>query len=218
MTRSLALVLFVAATACGSNRPEIPPELLATGGNGGSGTYPAGPYGKDKGEVAENFLFPQVWTNPTAQGHDAAALAPASLSDFYNPTGGTDGELLLLNAGAMWCNPCKAEHGGSASSPSLNDHFDELSPKGFRLLALLIENAKGDTATPADLGAWTQAYETRFPMGLDADFQMQRYGTIGGLPINVLIDLRSMKILARVTGDPAAIWPTVKAELDARAQ
>ncbi len=216
MHRACTPFLLLALAACGSNRPEIPPELLAPV-EGGAGNYPAGPYGGQEGDVAENFTFPLIWDNPTAQGYDPEALGPVSLGDFYNPDGSSGGELLLLNAGAVWCGPCKVEHGGSASEPSLNDRFDALQPKGLRILAVLIENAKAETATIADLTAWTQAYETRFPMGLDADFQMKRYGSRDAVPINVVIDLRTMKVLQRITGDPAAIWPSVEAELDARA-
>ena len=41
--KRLALPVLVFCGACGSNRPEIPPELLTPSEGCGSGDYPSGP-------------------------------------------------------------------------------------------------------------------------------------------------------------------------------
>lgn len=217
MIRSLVTTgIAVLALGCGTNRPDIPDHLLQSGSGGGPANYPAGPYGKDVGDVVENFTFTSGWLNPVAANHDPAQFAPISFADFHDPAG-TQAELILLNTAAVWCVACKIEHGGSSSSKNLNEHFDELSPKGLRLLSLLFQDAKGDPATAAHLVSWTQAYETRFPMALDPEYQMGRFGPANQAPLNILVDARTMKIMAATSGDPSTLWPQIEAELDARA-
>src|SRR6266545_3123310 len=65
--RLLVTVLLAVTAGCGTNKPEIPPELLETPGGGdcSSADYPAGPYGKIAGKIAGNACF-QGWRDPTA--------------------------------------------------------------------------------------------------------------------------------------------------------
>ncbi len=216
--RVLAVLTAIAAIGCGTNRPDIPKELLQPAGDSGASGYPAGPYGSSEGDTVENFLFTQAWLDPEAAGYDPAKLAPIQFSDFYDPDGTKGIEILLVNTAAVWCSACKAEHGGSGSTKNLNDHFDELSPKGFRILSLLFQDAQSNPATPDHLVAWTSSFETHFPMGLDPEFQMGRYATSETAPLNMVVDARTMKILKKYVGDQSAvIWPYIESELDKRA-
>lgn len=215
-----AALLGLLALACGTNRPDIPDELLNLDGGtgGGAANYPAGPYGTEVGSVVADVTFFQGWTNPRAANYDPTALAPIAFSDFHDPDGETY-EILLVNTSAIWCSACKIEHGGTGQSPSLNDHHAELSPKGFVILSTLFEDATKQPADVANLVTWTQTFETEFPMALDPEYQMGAFQPDKGLaPYNLVIDARTMTILNAYVGDQAAVmWPFIEAELDARA-
>ena len=216
--RPALLLLATLAAGCGTNRPDIPKELLQPVGDAGASGYPAGPYGSAEGATVENFLFTQGWMDPEAAGYDPAKLAPIQLSDFYDPDGTKGIEILLINTAAVWCSACKAEHGGSGSTKNLNDHFNELSPKGFRILSLLFQDAQSQPPTADHLVAWTTSFETHFPMALDPEFQMGRYASAETAPLNMVVDARTMKILKKYIGDKSAvIWPYIENELDKRA-
>jgi hypothetical protein len=223
MMRSVALALVLACVACGTNRPDIPPELLQeTGSGGGSGDYPSGPYAAnfktDVGKVVPNLQFAQGWLDPAAANQDIAQLAPISFGDFYDPDGTKGNELMLVNTAAIWCSACKGEHGGTSSQPSLSEHYAELSPRGLVVLSLLFEDNASNPATTSHLANWAKAYDTNFPFALDPEYQMIVFGSPkANAPLNLVIDLRTMKLLAGWVGDQAAlIWPFIESELDAR--
>ena len=215
--RALLFTVALCAIACGTNRPEIPQELLAIEG-GVTANYPQGPYGTAKGDVVANITFFQGWMNPKAVGYDPAELEPISFADFYDPDG-SQYELLLVNTSAIWCAACKIEHGGSGASPSLNEHHAELSPKGFAVLSLLFEDNEKNPADVANLVTWTETFQTEFPMALDPEYQMGTFQPDKGLaPYNLVIDARTMQVVEFYIGDQAGVmWPFIEAELDKRA-
>jgi hypothetical protein len=220
---SLAVLLSLWLAGCGTNRPTIPEELLTLDGSGGTiAGYPEGPYANAKdgllGGVVENKTFYEGWLNPSAAGYDPAALGRISFGDFYDPTGETY-ELLMVNTAAIWCEACKIEHGGSANRPSLNAHYRTLSPKGLVILSLLFEDSERNPAEPNDIVNWTKTFKTEFPMALDPEYQMASYQPDKTrAPFNMVIDTRTMKIVATYVGDQAALmWPFIEQELDARA-
>jgi len=213
-----ALLLAVAALGCGTNRPDIPKELLEFDGSGGtSASYPtvgAPPY--VIGSVIPNQTY-QGWRDPKAANYDPAAFESISFGDYYDPAGANH-EILLINTSAIWCSACKIEHGGSGQSPSLNAHYAELSPKGLVILSLLFEDGQNNPAEANDLVNWTQTFETTFPMALDPEYQMKAFQPNKALaPFNMIVDARTMTIIATYVGDQAAeIWPLIEQELETR--
>jgi hypothetical protein len=203
-------------SGCGTNRPEIPPELLQNPGYGGlapgcaAAGYPSGPYGTDPGSVVANMCF-RGWATPDSSPHTEAALENLSLGAFYDPTG-KNYELLLINTAAIWCSACKNEH------KTLGQHYAELAPRGLALVSALFQDDAGAPATVDDLKLWVETFHVEFPMVLDApDFQLGIYGSADQSPLNLLVDARSMKILQKVVGDQSSvIWPLIEDELDRR--
>jgi hypothetical protein len=210
--------LFALATllaGCGTNRPEIPPELLQNPGDGnlapGCATagYPEGPYGVEPGDVVANLCF-RGWTTPDSSPHTEAALENVSLGAFHDETG-QKYELLLVNTAAIWCAACKNEH------KTLGQHYAELAPRGLALVSALFQDEAGAPATVDDLKLWVEAFDVKFPMLLDPDYQLGIYASADQAPLNLLVDARSMTILQRVVGDQSAvIWPLIENELDRR--
>ena len=104
--KAAALALF--ALACGSNRPEIPPELLVAPENCSPFDYPEAPYGTEPGAVASNSCF-KGWSRPNETAHEADTLTDLSFGRYYDPAGDRY-ELLLVNSAALWCSACQVEH------------------------------------------------------------------------------------------------------------
>ena len=137
-------VLLAAAVAgCGTNRPEIPEELLRDPNVAAPVGYPEGPYGTDKGEVVANAEF-QGWLTPLASEHTAATLESISLADYYDPNG-TRYELVLVNSAALWCSVCQSEH------RALPARFEQYEGRGLMLLSALFQDERAQPADLADL-------------------------------------------------------------------
>ncbi|MCB9584157.1 MAG: redoxin domain-containing protein [Polyangiaceae bacterium] len=217
MRIAIAIVALAVATplGCGSNTPEIPQEYLSgSGGTGTTTTYPAGPYGSEEGDTVSNLSFSAGWSNPKAVGYDLAQLdaTPLSLSDFYNPESDPDlPEVLLLNTAALWCQACRIEH------EELDTKLAEFGARGLVIFSTLFQDLQSQPAQPIHLQIWAEQFEVAFPFFLDPEYQMGAFARAETAPLNLLIDLRTMKILKKVTGEGGSvIWPLVDETLTAR--
>jgi hypothetical protein len=204
-----AFVLAAAlAGGCGSNRPEIPPELLANGG-GETREYPEGPYGSEPGQLAANAEF-RGFRRPLAAKLEESALEDLSLDRFYDPDGYRY-ELILLNSAALWCSVCIEEH------RSLPEQYADFEARGFVVLSALFQDQRGDPADFDDLRAWIQTFDVPFPMVLDPDYQLGVYASAETAPLNLLIDARTMRIVEKFVGDQREVlWSLVGDELSRR--
>lgn len=212
MTRAALVLATLALGACGTNRPEIPPELLENPGNATScdrPDYPAGPYGDDQGSVAADRCF-RGWLAPAKTAHTEAALQDISLGSFYDPKG-EKYEILLVNTAAVWCSVCKTEH------QTLPDDYKELAPRGLAIVSALFQNSTGGPASLADLTTWVEAFDVPYPMVLDPDYQLGDYAAASTAPLNLVVDARTMRILDKFIGNQGEdLWRTIEAELARR--
>lgn len=209
MSARLSLPLVVLACACGSNRPEIPPELLTAPENCGAFGYPEGPYGTEAGAVAANACF-KGWSRPNETPHEADTITDLTFGRYYDPAGDRY-ELLLVNSAALWCSACQVEHG------ELPERYEEFGPRGLVILSALFQDREGEPAGLDDLTLWVETFGTPFPMALDPDYQLGTYAPAASAPLNLLLDARTMRILEKFTGDQSAVlWPLVEAELSQR--
>ncbi len=211
MKRALSVGLGLALLSCGTNRPEIPPELLlAPGGGSGCDTpgYPEGPYGDEASTIAADLCF-QGFRAPQ-KTHAAANLEQISLGSFYDPTG-TTYEILLLNTAAVWCAVCKTEH------RELPERYAELGPRGLAIMSALFQNAAGKPAALSDLETWVETFYVPFPMVLDPDYQVGSYASAETAPLNLVIDARTMRILDKFIGNQSQdLWQLIEGELARR--
>ncbi|MCA9564074.1 MAG: redoxin domain-containing protein [Myxococcales bacterium] len=204
--------------ACGSNTPEIPAEYLTDGGGSGDSgtalTYPAGPYGSEEGSTIQNLSFAVGWSNPESVGYDLEKLdaAPLRLSDFFNPESNPAlPEVMLLNTAALWCQACRIEH------EELDTKLAEFGPRGLVIVSTLFQDAQSNPAQPVHLQLWAKQFEVGFPFFLDPEYQMGAFARAETAPLNLVIDLRTMKILKKITGEGGSvIWPLVDETLTAR--
>jgi hypothetical protein len=212
VTREAVLLATLALGACGTNRPEIPKELLENPGASSScdrPDYPSGPYGDDAGSLVADRCF-RGWRTPASARHTEATLENVSLGSFYDPEGERY-EILLVNTAAVWCSVCKTEH------QTLPDHYAELAPRGLAIVSALFQNNTGGPATLSDLVTWVEAFDVPFPMVLDPDYQLGDYASAETAPLNLVVDARTMRILDKFIGNQGEdLWRTIEAELARR--
>jgi hypothetical protein len=204
----LAALLLVAG--CGSNRPEIPPELLENTAGCSSDFYAPRPYGVDEGSTAENACF-RGWRRPDVTEHGSGTLENITFGSFYSAGRGGGTELVLVNTAALWCSVCQVEY------RDLPRRYQELAPRGLVILGTLFQDERADPADLSDLAAWVETFDVPFPMALDPSYQMGAYASAETAPLNLVIDARNMRILRKYIGDQSALlWPFVEAELARR--
>jgi hypothetical protein len=204
---ALLALTAVALTACGSNKPELPPGASQPE-SCFAPAYPGAPYGNEPGSVLRNLCF-QGWKAPDRVAHNDDTLEPVALSDFYDPDGARGVKVLLVNTAAVWCSACRIEH------ETLPEHARELGPRGLVILSALFQDQGRNPATVEDLSLWTGTFSSNFPMVLDPSYRFGRFASAETAPLNLVIDARSMTLIAKFVGDQAAVmWPTIEGALD----
>ncbi len=96
--------------------------------------------------------------------------APVALSDYA-------GQVILYNAWATWCPPCKAE------MPTLQAYYEKHKDKGFVIVA--IEDGLQGNITVDDFVA---EYGLTFPVWPDPSFVASKAFGVNGLPTSFVID------------------------------
>ena len=189
MTRYLlALGGCLALTACSSYRTEgeIPACIEADEGV----DYPSCPYGTTVGDVVANATFEGY------ASHDRVGegLQTVSFADFYDP----DGEgprLLFVNAGAVWCAPCKEE------ARELPHIWERLGDK-VAFIAVVYEGMPNVVATEKELASWVKSFKTPFFTVMDPEGQILAYFDKSSPPYSMVIDTKTMRIVGQVVGKP----------------
>lgn len=195
---------------CGSNAPDVPPELLAPGSGCSATDYPDEGIGAEEGDVVKNVCF-TGYRAPQRVSARAEHRETIALSDYYDPAGTKGVALLLVNTAAIWCSACVNEH------RTLPDRHEELGARGLVILGTLFQDASRDSASLEDLEAWIAKFGTNFPMVTDPELELAAYASPASAPLNMLVDPRDMTILRKYVGDQGTVmWPYVEAELARR--
>lgn len=230
---ALVAALALSALGCnedGANGSDLPPPdrpLAAT-----VVVYPAGPYGVHPGDVIAGFSF-QGYASPVKS---SAKLTAIGLADFYNPhaddpsyapkdpaqddrlfpnespygAGKPKPKALAIDIGAIWCGPCNYE-----AKTELPPRYLKYRPLGGEFLFQLADGAtQGKAATEKDLLNWTKKYKVDYPSTIDVDKQLAALFDANSYPANMIINLRTMRIVAVVAGVPdEAFWATYEATI-----
>ena len=140
--------------------------------------------------VRDRFLPVEVGTQaPDFPARDLSGQ-PVRLTDLR-------GEVVLLNIWATWCPPCIEE------MPSMQRLYDDLEPRGLRVVAVSIDATPGMTNLTGRQGGDVAGFVER--MGLTFDIwhdpagDIQRIYRTTGVPESFLID-RNGTIIKKVIG------------------
>jgi peroxiredoxin len=105
------------------------------------------------------------------------------------------GQVALVNIWATWCLPCKEE------MPAMQKAYAELAPRGFRILAVSIDDGDGTVVRQ-----FVEALGITFPILQDRSGAIQQRYETTGVPESFLLD-RDGRIVKRVIG--AHDWSSV---------
>lgn len=186
---ALALGGCLALIACSSYRTEgeIPSCVDPEDGV----DYPTCPYGTTLGDTVANASF-EGFASFEQMGEGTKTI---SLSDFYDPLGEGPIRLLFVNAGAVWCAPCKEE------ARELPEIWEKLGDR-VAFLAVVYEGRPGVIATERDITNWVKSFKTPFFTATDPEGQILAYFDKSSPPYSMVIDTRTMQIVGQVVGKP----------------
>ena len=138
----------------------------------------AGCTADEPGRLRAGQPFPQL----RLSGLDGSVLETGSLA----------GKVLVLNVWATWCPPCVEE------MPSIQRLYEQLGPKGLRVVAVSIDDADADKVLD-----WARERELTFDLLHDRSAAIERTYQTTGVPESFVID-RNCVIIKKVIG--AAEW------------
>ena len=72
--------------------------------------------------------------------------------------------------------------------------------KGVRFLGALFEDNSNNPAKPSDLVLWAKQFNVTFPFVLDPDLKLGSFFDVEATPMEMIVDARTMKILAITEG------------------
>ena len=152
-------------------------------------TYPSGPYGFDDSDTLPNFEVQGRQTSSSPAG----TIRPG---DFYNPSDSAAGPaVLVISLFARWAP-------GGMQQEAQSD-FGYWQGQRIAFLSLLGQGTNpSDPATDADLVDWLESFGSDHAAALDPQFDatgplLDQYG---GLPINLFVDTRTMRVLQSSLG------------------
>ncbi|MGQ0704035.1 MAG: TlpA disulfide reductase family protein [Gemmatimonadales bacterium] len=99
-----------------------------------------------------------------------------------------EGHVTLVNIWATWCAPCREE------MPAIERLYQELSPKGLRVVAVSIDEGNGN-----DVRAFVEEFGLSFDILHDPDGRIQTIYQTTGVPETFLLD-RDGVIVKKVIG------------------
>lgn len=145
--------------------------------------YPVGPYGVAEGDTIANLAFAHL---------DGRRLA---LGGMYHG----EKRALVLYATGTWCFSCKPEvawlNGKIASGDS------DVLP-----LAVVLEDNRYQRADAPTARRWADSLEVKFETVVDPSGALDSFRTSGVVPMNLVIDTRTMRIVYRqYEFDPKAL-------------
>ena len=143
------------------------------------------------GAVAAVKLAPDIF--PVEVGARAPEFSAADLATGDTVTlTGYQGQVVLLNIWATWCEPCRVE------MPSIERLHRELGPQGLKVVAVSI-----DEAGPDVVREFQREYGLTFQILQDRSRSIERIYQTTGVPESFVLN-RSGRIMKKVIG--AAEW------------
>jgi hypothetical protein len=172
-----------------------------SGGSGAPGSheatacsYPAGPYGTKVGDVVDPSLS---WQGYLDDGTEAQAV---SIRQYYDCDGSKGVNALMLDESATWCADCESQ--AQRIAPELSSSWKS---QGVHVVTLMAEDQSENPATLATALSWRNEYAlTTGAVCADPGWTTKLWNGApsggNGFPTNIVIDPRTMKIVALQSG------------------
>ncbi len=159
--------------------------------------YPAGPFGTAVGDIVPNI---RLYGYPKGNATDPAnTWRELSLAQFWDPEGnqgpnGTARKTLFVNVSARWCSYCKLE------AATQDETCKAKAGQGLVCYTSLFQNSSGGPATRDDINYWMTTYGLELPITVDPGFQWGIFFSEEGTPLNLFVDLKTMRIAGYCLG------------------
>lgn len=193
MRSTWLLALVGVALACGSTDPETCGPL-ETGAASDRSAYPSEGIGLKECNVLAAHRF------------KAADGAEFSLDQdvFKDPKN----RVMVLVTAANWCGACKEE------AKFLADLHDKYASKGLVVVSALFEDRADEPASQELVQWWMKTYKTPYRVVLDEGFQLGKYYDKAASPMNMVVDVDTMRIIKIIQGsDPTVVQALVEAKV-----
>ena len=194
-----ACVIALLTLSCSDAGAVGPVTVKPAADAGNDGGYPGGPYGVEKG---------QVLTNASFVGRKEGIDAPRETFDFesFRAQRSKGVKLMVFNVAAFWCSPCKEE-----AKEFQATIVPKYAPKGVAFLSIVLQDTARRPTTDAQIDTWITTYRTTFAVARDPGGFVNTLFNPDSMPLNMVIDLETMKIAEKIIG---ADIPKVTATLD----
>ena len=107
----------------------------------------------------------------------------------------TNHKIILFVLSAGWCGPCKTE------TKLFKSWMKTYGSQGLIIVQALTDGlTKSTTPTPAFLKTWISTYEAMGAIGLDPKRLTSQYNTKGTIPMNMMLDAKTRKVLVKWNG------------------
>ncbi len=144
------------------------------------------------GDTMEDFAMVGKADTNNDYSLSGEKLKVLRLSDFSSK------KVILFIAAAGWCGPCKSE------TKQFKALLQSLGPKGLVVFQTLIAGVtKTSPPTAPDLqflDAWISSLNAVGAIGIDPKMVATRYNTSGTVPLNMIIDAKTLKIREKWNG------------------
>ncbi|MFI5302525.1 MAG: TlpA disulfide reductase family protein [Polyangiales bacterium] len=166
----------------------------------GAAAYPPGLCGYNPGQTIADLVF------QGKTGGTSATTQTVKLSDWYDPKATAPNKLLLLDVSGLWCQACKSE---AAAMSQLESDY---ASKGVFFVTVVAENDSNQPASATDVDAWITSYSLTSLVVNDPTLTTEQYFDRSQMPLNMIIELRTMTIAAKLVG---YVDSEIRAKLDA---
>ena len=165
----------------------------------GKASYPCKPFGIAAGSIIENHSFTgfrdpkDLCTGEKQKKTDTSKAVTISLQEFYQwdkscPT--KKKKLLWILGSASWCGICTKEIKAIKSAVMAGQIDSRVA-----LLNVVIDGkSPGAAPTEAINKQWVTTFGLNFPVVHDAKGDLRKYFKTSGFPLNILVELDTMKI------------------------
>jgi len=149
-----------------------------------------GPFGTHPNETLDPGY---VWGGFEAGETELGSLA---LADYALCSGDADTTAIVIQVDALWCPACRDVAEGLAER-----NATKWAPQGVKGISLVVEDEDGAPADEEDAFRWRQQFDLDdLAVGFDPDYSLRNEDP-DALPQAIIVDPRTMRIVARVYGN-----------------
>lgn len=145
------------------------------------------------GDIMDDFAMVGVVDSDKDGSLVGETRKEVKLSDFS-----ASHKILLYVISAGWCGPCKTE------TASFTGWMKTYGSKGLMIYQVLTDSAtQGKAADPAFLTTWISGYKPMGACGIDPRKLSSQYNAKGTIPMNMVLDAKTLKVLEKWNGGSA---------------